>query len=177
MNLKMLNFGKLDEKLLRNKQKKINITEKKKLYKKLRRNKQKKIKQKRKNYKKIVGALPSGPARSRVCKFTPRRSGRVTGQRAIVRPRSPLYRGVRRSSRDWVYKPVRLPFARRGGTKSSALRVAAHGLQYRLLASTGTNVMPFNTGWSHQPVLKALVSRRLGWSKLAFSIVEATNRY
>ena len=47
----MLNFGKLDEKLLRNKQKKINITEKKKLYKKLRKNKQK-----RKNYKKNWGA-------------------------------------------------------------------------------------------------------------------------
>ena len=46
----MLNFGKLDEKLLTNKQKKINITEKKKLYKKLRKNKQKKIKQKRKKY-------------------------------------------------------------------------------------------------------------------------------
>ena len=47
----MLNFGKLDEKLLTNKQKKINITEKKKLYKKLRKNKQK-----RKNYKKNWGA-------------------------------------------------------------------------------------------------------------------------
>ena len=35
----MLNFGKLDEKLLTNKSKKINITEKKKLYKKLRKNK------------------------------------------------------------------------------------------------------------------------------------------
>ena len=44
----MLNFGKLDEKLFTNKWKKINITEKKKLYKKLRKNKQKKIKQKRK---------------------------------------------------------------------------------------------------------------------------------
>ena len=44
----MLNFGKLDEKLLRNKQKKINIRQNKKLYKKLRKTKQKKIKQKRK---------------------------------------------------------------------------------------------------------------------------------
>ena len=48
----MLNFGKLDEKLLTNKQKKINrrktIAEKKKLYKKVRKNKQKKIKKKRK---------------------------------------------------------------------------------------------------------------------------------
>ena len=47
---------KLDKNLLTNKYKKINITEKKKLYKKLRRNKQKKIKQKRKNYKKNWGA-------------------------------------------------------------------------------------------------------------------------
>ena len=84
--------------------------------------------QKRKNYKNIVGALPSGPARPRVCKFRPRRSDRLTGQRAIVRPRSLLYRGVRRSSRGWVYKPVRLPFARRGGTKHCAPPVAAHNL-------------------------------------------------
>ena len=53
----MLNFGKLDEKLLRNKQKKINITEKKKLYKKLRKNKQKKIKQKKNNKKNWGAAL------------------------------------------------------------------------------------------------------------------------
>ena len=83
--------------------------------------------QKEKNIKKFVGALPSGPARPRVCKCRPRRASRLTGQRALVRPRSLLIRGVRKGRRGWVYKPVQLRFARRGGTKSSALRVAAQG--------------------------------------------------
>ena len=68
--------------------------------------------QKRKKIIKNVGALPDGPARPRVCKYRPRRASRLTGQRALVRPRSLLYRGVRKGSRGWVYKPVQLPFAR-----------------------------------------------------------------
>ena len=104
------------------------MQKRKKLYKKLLKNKQKKISnaEKKKLDKKFVGALSSGPARPRVCKYRPRRASRLTGQRALVRPRSLLYRGVRKGSRGWVYKPVRLPFARRGWTKHCAPPVAAH---------------------------------------------------
>ena len=99
--------------------------------------------QKTKTYIKICWRAAQWPVRPRVCKCRPRRASRLTWQRALVRPRSLLYRGVRKGSRGWVYKPVRLPFGRRGGTKSSTPRV-------RWQRTTSC------TGWSHQTVLKAV---------------------